>query len=481
MNPSITTYARSIFLCTVLSATATTLTMASDPGHEQLTGPFASFQGVTNQCLICHAQQGQDILNSSHWTWQRTRSVNGTEKTYSKKLGLTTFAIPVAANPEQCMTCHISSNLLSDQFDPTSALNIDCLVCHDTTGMYKREAGAPAEGLDLALIAKKVGTPSAANCKTCHDSGCGLPESKGHSGIDRDIHLNPNGAGLTCQSCHPSNNHHSFSRKVFSDPAVKSGTGCSSCHSITPHQQVQLNEHAEIIACQTCHIPTYAGDKPRIVSWNWLAQVDQAIYADGVGNQAPLIATNGLIQATGIRPTYLWDDGSEELYQRGMKIDTNKTTVLLGPGPRSTRSKIKPFAVSYGTQLYDAKYRYLISPSLSGNKNGYFDRSDWENTAKEGMKHIRLPFSGSYLFASTVTYRPLNHGVVPAGEAMNCMDCHGKNGMVNWKSLGYELDPWDGDRKTVQAPLAPPTQSTTENPVDLLPINETVLPPSPET
>jgi hypothetical protein len=35
----------------------------------------------------------------------------------------------------------------------------------------------------------------------------------------------------------------------------------------------------------------------------------------------------------------------------------------------------------------------------------------------------------------------INHMVVPKDKALQCTDCHGKNGRLNWKELGYKGDP----------------------------------------
>jgi hypothetical protein len=31
--------------------------------------------------------------------------------------------------------------------------------------------------------------------------------------------------------------------------------------------------------------------------------------------------------------------------------------------------------------------------------------------------------------------------VVPAEKALNCLDCHGDNGRMDWQALGYSGDP----------------------------------------
>jgi hypothetical protein len=146
-----------------------------------------------------------------------------------------------------------------------------------------------------------------------------------------------------------------------------------------------------------------------------------------------------------LKPVYFWDDGSDLVYKRGQRIDQQKLTYLQKPADKSDSAKIAPFMVMYGTQLYDAKYRYLISPLLNTEKKSIFPDSDWDTIAREGMKAIVLPYSGEYGVAVTAIYRRLNHGVASVDKALDCTDCHGNGNRLDWKALGYSQDPWSGE------------------------------------
>jgi len=429
---------------------------AAAGGHEQITGPFTDIQSVTLQCLQCHAQQGSDILQSSHWTWRRTRRVGTATRSFAKKDGLTTFALGVESNPSRCLTCHISGNRLSGSHDPASSAHIDCLVCHDTTGTYRRSFGAPANNLDLVRIAGKVGKPEPRNCLTCHGRACGLTGLSGHDGLSDDIHLKRDGVDLACQQCHPSEDKHLFPRQRTATNDNPKATGCSGCHSATPHARNQLNRHAGTVACQTCHIPVYGPGTPALISWNWLTRPEQELFQQQT-SPIPLLTKNGMTLATNVRPVYFWDHGGEEIYERGDKIDPTKTTVLLQPAPREATSQLKPFTALYGTQLYDTKFRYLLSPVLAKDAPTWFTSADWDRIASEGMNSLRLPYSGSFGFTATVTFRRLSHGVVPAALALDCLDCHGKQGRLPWRELGFPQDPWlDQDPELTKGRQQPP-------------------------
>jgi hypothetical protein len=428
--------------------------------HQSLTGPFADARAVTEQCLSCHARQGEDILQSSHWTWERSRLIGTERRTFAKKTGLTTFAVSVTANPSRCMTCHISTTLLSGRHDPSAAADIDCLVCHDTTGTYQRVLGAPVKSLDLTRIAANVGTPRPANCLTCHGRECGLTGLRGHGGFDDDVHLHHNGAALSCQQCHPGKGKHDMQRRLVPDEKDPKHTGCIACHSSSPHSRTQLNTHGTTIACQTCHIPVHGRTTPALVSWNWLygsgMTVDQY-----TRHPTPFLTTDGLTMATNLLPTYLWDTGGDRIYERGGRIEPERLTHLLAPLPRDQTAQIRPFSVLLGTQLYDDRYRYLISPALTRAAPTFFSDAGWDQIAAEGMNNLRLPFSGSLGFSTTASFRRLNHGVAPAAQALDCMDCHGKAARFPWTALGYAGDPWS-DSNILARPgekIAPPSAS----------------------
>ncbi|WP_028585463.1 multiheme c-type cytochrome [Desulfogranum mediterraneum] len=461
-------------LCLLLSQTA----LAAPSQHDQLKGPFTTVAQVSRQCLSCHAREGEELLHSSHWTWKRQRLLNGQkEVSYSKNNGLSTFALAAGANPSKCLSCHISSNLLDQDFDPTSAENIDCLVCHDTSGNYSREQGRPAPGLDLAAIARQVGIPTAANCLSCHGPAGDSGGSKLHPGIEADVHLQPDGAGLSCQDCHPTQGKHSFVRLLSSPPGLQQQSGCAACHSSSPHAQQQLNRHTETISCSSCHIPWYGSDQAALVGWNWLLRSAQPLYQQQGKSRTALMSANGIFRARMIQPSYLWDSGMDTIYRRGDKIEQAGTTVLQGPAPRTARSTIAPFSAVFATQSMDRKYRYLISPLLSPESSLTLLSANRQEAAREGMRKLRLPFSGEIAYTSTVSFHRLNHGVRPAAEALDCMDCHGKTSRLDWPALGYEMDPWQDLPRPGRATQAPGQSDPGDAPqLKIAPIREIILP-----
>lgn len=456
--------------------------------HEKITGPFTSSGDVTAACLKCHHQQAVEVLQSTHWTWVRQRAVNGKNTLYGKKDSLTGFAIDVSSNPSRCMGCHISNTRPDVDFNAPSPEMVDCLVCHDTTGAYQQFAlGAPQENNSnvLELMARNVGKSTPANCTTCHFADCGLPAITNPSETTavnippvQDIHMDRAAISFSCQNCHALNSGHSFSRKMRQMNSSSSEEGCASCHTTAPHATDQLNQHTTAIACQTCHIPQYAQKKTSILSWNWIMTGKATrIYQNNLDNRLLTQDENGFNSATQLEPVYLWDDGGDLVYTRGQRINPQELTYLQRPSERSPKSKITPFRVIYGTQLYDQKYRYLISPLMQPSGLTFFDSSDWDNIARQGMQAIVLPFSGQFAFTPTVTFRRINHGVVSASKALDCLECHGLRSRLPWEKLGYNQDPWSGTAKVTikdEKPGAEPDQLPT---VKFEPVKESVILP----
>jgi hypothetical protein len=431
--------------------------IAQAGAHVSLPGPFTTLAEANLQCVSCHKTQADDIRKGVHWSWDRER-VTGNQTIRSQKAtDLTRFGLAAAVNPAGCRRCHISSTPLSGD----ESTGVNCLVCHDTTGFYLPDI----QGEALAIIVRAAGMPTARNCQTCHDRQCGLaPDSDKATTVD--VHITQH--GFTCQSCHPGNGHHNLTRTMANTTGGITTKGCVSCHSQTPHTLARLNQHATLIACQSCHIPAWANNSPAVISWNWLLSNSQETSYQA-GNT--LLTDQGFLVSQDITPLFFWDNGADEIYTRGERIQPEQTTRLQAPAPRTPASKIMPFSVHYGTQFYDSKYRYLISPKLSLTKAPFLQTPERTTSISEGMKAIRLPYSGQYGITTTVSYRRINHGVAETDKALDCMNCHGSSSIFNWQNLGYEKDPWASQAKQ-PAPVMQKEIST----IELPPIQESVLP-----
>jgi len=174
---------------------------------EILQGPFESPQDVTKACLSCHEDAAKEIQHTTHWTWEFVNETTG--QTLGKKTLINNFCININSNEPRCTSCHVGYGWTDNTFDFSVQENVDCLVCHDTTGTYKKTptgAGMPANELsELTAIAQSVDVTSRDTCGACHFYGGGGDEVK-HGDLDSslinpdfnlDVHMDADGTAWT--------------------------------------------------------------------------------------------------------------------------------------------------------------------------------------------------------------------------------------------------------------------------------------------
>ena len=105
---------------------------------EQLKVKFKTGQEVTKACLECHTNADKQIHQTKHWRWEYKNPDTG--QMLGKRHVVNNFCISAAANMASCTKCHIGYGWEDNSFDYSSEESVDCLVCHDTTGLYSREA-----------------------------------------------------------------------------------------------------------------------------------------------------------------------------------------------------------------------------------------------------------------------------------------------------------------------------------------------------
>jgi octaheme c-type cytochrome (tetrathionate reductase family) len=438
--------------------------------HREIAGPFTTPMEVTKKCLECHAEAAHDVMQTSHWTWKLKQDYGqGNEVDRGKMNAVNNFCISINGNWARCTSCHIGFGWKDANFDFTDSSRIDCLVCHDTTGQYKKPgpaAGMPAgftgnekfdkKPVDLEAVARNVGTPTRNNCVVCHGFGGGGNNVK-HGDIDssmvspareHDVHMGGDGQNFTCQACHTADKHQIKGNAMVVSPHGENHVSCTDCHDAKPHAESLLNYHMARVACQTCHIPAIAKEMPTKLSWDWSAAGEdiQDPPKDIYGMPTYHKNKGRFVWGKNVTPTYAWYNGKAGSYLLGDTMDPGQITRLSYPLGDITDSsaKIYPFKVHTGKQLYDKQNKYFITPKLFGSKkdpDAYWVNFDWDKAAAAGMKVSGLAYSGEYGFAPTEMYWRLNHMVAPADKALGCLDCHGDKGRLDWQKLGYKGDP----------------------------------------
>ncbi len=467
MNSQFRTLALIALATLLLGGTALAIDLIED--HQDIEGPFTDGPSVTATCLECHDDVPHDFMQTAHWTWEPMQDVMGRgEIPLGKKNTINNFCIAIDSNWARCTSCHAGYGWKDASFDFDNAENIDCLVCHDQSGTYRKfptGAGHPTyepkewagkmwEPLDLASIARTVGKPGRLNCGACHFSGGGGNNVK-HGDMEKaladpplslDVHMSAEGEDFSCQACHTTEKHDIAGNAMFVSPGGGNHIDCLDCHDSDGHEKRILNWHAQSVACQTCHIPAFARANPTKMWWDW-STAGTDVKAEKDANGMPTFnKKKGTFEwATNVVPTYSWYNGTSGQYLVGDKMNPDQVTRLNWPTGNNLdpKARITPFKVMRGKQAYDTKLKTILVPKLFGKEGFWGNGFDWQKALELGTKAAGQDYSGEYGFAETESWWRINHMVAPATEALRCKACHAKDGSgrLDWKALGYKGDP----------------------------------------
>ena len=442
---------------------------AAPVDHKDLfEGPFESGQQVTQACLSCHEDSGEQIIHTAHWRWQSDPvMMDGRDQPVAvgKKNAINNFCIGIQGNWASCTACHAGYGWEDQDFDFEDTSNVDCLVCHDHSGGYKKgKSGLPLEGVDLLSAAKSVGLPTRDNCGGCHFRGGGgnavkhgdLDESLYFPADELDVHMGR--YDFQCVDCHQTQDHVIGGRSISVSVDNENQIACIDCHAPKLHADARINAHTDTLACQTCHIPQVAVKQATKTHWDWASAGDDSREEDP---HEYMKIKGSFIYQQNLEPEYYWYNGLAERYLLGDPLEEGGVTRLNPPKGdiRDPQARIWPFKVHRATQPYDSRLNYLLQPVTSG-EGGFWKDFNWDQALRLGADISGLPYSGEYGFANTTMFWPQTHMVAPKAAALQCQACHSENGRMDWEALGYPGDPikW-GSRKRVREGDAGLTQA----------------------
>jgi octaheme c-type cytochrome (tetrathionate reductase family) len=437
---------------------------------------FNSGPEVTKACLSCHTEASKQIQKTEHWTWEY-KSPEG--QLLGKKHVINNFCTSITSNEADCAACHIGYGWKDEKAFFASEVNVDCLVCHDTTGKYKKPIGfdgnvvtrdtqyPPGSGktiraVDLKAVAQRVGKTSRVSCGACHFYGGGgdgvkhgdLDSSLEAPDKDLDVHMSAEGGKFVCDTCHDTQGHqvpgsrYAPTARDTGDAHLRgkeyktSPTTCPACHGQTPHKKIaKLNDHTDKVACQTCHIPRFArGGVPTKMSWDWSTSGKRG--PDGkplvVKNADAYETYNGkkgdFVLAENVIPEYIWFNGKVKYTLRGDKIEAGNQPVHINHFEGSAidgKSLIWPVKIFHGKQAYDPVGKTLVVTHLAGeDDSAYWENLNWKKAVATGMASVNAPFSGKVDFIETDSTWPITHMVAPKGKALGCVECHASGGRL---------------------------------------------------
>ena len=421
-------------------------------------------QGYANAdtCTACHTDAAMEVMASGHWNWSGLASnIEGFETgVHGKRDLINNFCIATPSNEARCTQCHIGYGWSDDTFDFTETTAIDCLVCHDRTGLYKKgkkTAGAPDPAVDLQRVALHAGDPSRQACGSCHFSpGGGDNVKHGDLGSvmsmptrEMDVHMGTDGADFSCQSCHVAFGHEFAGMPLHSTSVGR--VECTTCHDpeVLPGFSHE-SHHLDAIACQTCHIPAFSRQMPTKVDWRWgdAGQNIDPIPVDEYGKPLYDPMKGTFVWQQDVVPALRWHNGKWRRMIIGENDRYESLPALLADpvGEKDDgQSKIYPFKLMTGNQPADAVNKTMLVPHLFGLKGGdfpYWVFYDWGLALEDGAAYTGQTFSGFYEFVDTEMYLSVNHEIAPKEMARDCNDCH--NGGIDFTELGYTGDPVSG-------------------------------------
>ncbi|WP_083953567.1 tetrathionate reductase family octaheme c-type cytochrome [Thauera butanivorans] len=456
------------------------LAATADHGKfKELQGPFASGEDVTRACLSCHTEAARQVMATRHWTWEYENPADGSK--LGKKTMLNGFCIGDKSNEAFCQSCHVGYGWKDDSFDFSAEEKVDCLACHNTGGYKKLSglAGHPAyermewppgsgkfvEATDLARVAQHVGHTSRETCGTCHYYGGGgdgvkhgdLDSSLNAAPRELDVHMAQDGLNFACSDCHQAEEHKVPGSRIAmtaADPhgplvrgqkSERNPATCQSCHGDKPHEESllhagRLNAHTDTLACQACHIPSFArGGVPTKMGWDWstAGRMDQNgkpfQKKDDKGHVIYDSKKGDFVLGENVVPDYLWFNGKVTYTTIDTRIDPSAEVAIntFHGGPDDPDARIWPVKIFHGKQPYDVEHRTLLVPhTATPDDTAFWYNFDWPKALAAGAAATGQPYSGKFDFAATRMIWPITHMVAPKERAVACHECHSRDGRL---------------------------------------------------
>jgi len=457
---------------TTLLVALVAICLAADPAsaakrfypHQEY---FDHYEG-TATCLECHLDEAADFFHSQHYQWrgEAPNVVNADGRLLGKLNTMNDFCtnplpswIGDAVNEDGkviaqgCSKCHAGLGLKPESEISRAQLeNIDCLICHASG--YRRNAYRDEDGTwswrpilwknqrGLDSVAKRITQPKRKSCLRCHSGAGGGPNYKrgdieyvlGDCDADYDVHMGIDGQDMACADCHGGANHRMRGRG-----ADLSGTdnpddplACTSCHDAAPHGIVALDHHTERVDCTVCHIPEFARTDPTDMVRDWSVPKH---HAEAKKYSATITFGQNVV------PVYAWFNGNSRLSHMGEKVerdDDGTVPVMVPEGRRKDKkSKIHAFKLHRAKLPVLAEEQWLVPIAV----DEFFVDGDLAKAVHEGAAAAYGIHDPVYEWVDTVRYMGIFHGVRPAAQALQCLDCHREGGRMDWQALGYKQDP----------------------------------------
>jgi hypothetical protein len=324
-------------------------------------------------------------LQPLQWQGQAIYTVNGPDVQGKLNTALNSYCISILGNWNACGSCHVGLGAKPEATaTPSQLQNIDCLICHQKDYKRKKVSG--------------VFVPDTANMALVHAAI-----------TDRnfDVHMSSTGANLTCQQCHTTQNHRIAGRGSDlrqTDLDVKVSFSTASCHTTkttsTGHATADVNRHVNRVACQTCHIKTYArkaADTTATESTEVYRDWTTPEWSTALSRWEPLIT-----RGSDLKPDYTFWNGTSWNYSLNETVRFESAT---GTYPTS---RPEGGISDTGSMLYPFKYKKALQPLADSlgvlvalDTAVYFSTGNYDNAVKAGLANMGHP--GTTLYSNVDT------------------------------------------------------------------------------
>lgn len=464
----------------------------------------------TQSCLMCHESEGNEMLNTGHFTWAgKTDQVVGLKgQTIGKNNLINNFCVAVPTNEPRCTQCHAGYGYQDKNYDFSNPENVDCLVCHDQSGTYKKDpkkAGLPLASVDLEVVARSITVgvePTRKACISCHSHAGGGDNVK-HGDLSSDmisttrqydVHMGTDGGDMKCTACHAANhdpvtgdvNHGIAGMSLYS---INEGEmrQCNDCHGnrdrIHAGSSVEplfVEGYHDNLACQVCHIPAIARKISTKTEWYWsdAGQDVSPIPVDPVTGRPTYDKKKGtFVWSLNVKPTLRYSNGTWNRPVIGLSDTYDSVPIDLGSPVgdwTDPNAMIYPFKEMIGNQPVDPITKTVLVPhlfGLLGGPNPYWGKYNWTLAIEDGATYTGQDFSGTHAFEPTTMLLSVNHEIAPKEDALgmdtNCGDCHASS-HIDWQALGWSADPFDGGERLISMPAEVESKSVEWKPPMLL-------------
>lgn len=428
-----------------------------------------------NMCRSCHATEAAEMFGSVHYQWRGASAMTTGPATQGKfsatvdnSSAMNSYCINILGNWNTysgCSGCHVG---LGEKPSATSSAaqldNIDCLVCHQKDykrtrsvygGTFAPNAAQMTISMDQAV--QTVSKPTRSSCLQCHAKGGGGDNFKrgdltlAHGSTTDatfDVHMATSRGNLACQACHTTSGHqmagHGSDLRPKESAALIS-CSTSSCHATktnttSGHTTTDVNYHIGRVACQTCHIRTYAknaADSAASEATETHRSWKQSVWNATLNRYEPTITL-----ANDLTPKYAFWDGTS------FGSNLLDTPVLdAATGAYKVSRPNGAINGPAGTKLYPFKYKTSEVPlDTDRNKLIAIDTSIYFNTGivadaiNQGLVNMGYSAGEAYSWVKTDEYQLITHEVPPAANnVLACADCHKNTARMNLPAMGYAL------------------------------------------